>query len=138
MPIVNLKPAVQFVSDSKERGSNTDVLGFRRRGRPTACDRKRSAASPLVYHKAQSPGEKKTRPSRWDERAVLDGMCGVDQAACAFATTFLRHGLSTAIASSEARILAPAAITDTRSQVPEDCCISFATGTSRGAVPLAV
>src|SRR3569833_2337018 len=39
----------------------------------------------------------------------------------AFATTIFRQGLSTAIASSEARMLAPAAIRKTWSQLPLDC-----------------
>src|SRR3954454_23284305 len=39
------------------------------------------------------------------------------------ATTTLRQGLSTAIASAEARMLAPAAMMNTLSQLPDDCCM---------------
>ena len=57
-----------------------------------------------------------------DERA--GPLSGSGQAAnCDLATTFLRHGLSTAIASTEARMFAPAATMNTLSQVPEDCCM---------------
>ena len=55
------------------------------------------------------------------ETLALALMYGVT--AFAVSTTLLRHGLSTAIASNEARIFAPAAITNTRSQLPEDCCM---------------
>ena len=59
-----------------------------------------------------------------DERAEIGPLSGSGQAAsCDLATTFLRHGLSTAIASTEARMFAPAATMNTLSQVPEDCCM---------------
>ncbi len=40
-----------------------------------------------------------------------------------FCTTTLRQGLSTAIARIDARMLAPAAMMKTRSQLPLDCCM---------------
>ena len=43
--------------------------------------------------------------------------------AIASATTRLRHGFKTTTASSEARMLAPAAMRKTWSQLPEDCCM---------------
>ena len=67
---------------------------------------------------------KENAPIPEDERACFEQAILSDQAAnCDLATTTLRQGLSTAIASSEARMLAPAAMMKTLSQVPEDCCM---------------
>src|SRR5215218_8912192 len=59
----------------------------------------------------------RTRPSRRMSAFLSNRRSGSGQAAiCDLATTFLRQGLSTAIASTEARIFAPAATMKTLSQ----------------------
>src|ERR1700738_3365239 len=65
---------------------------------------------------------KKKRPRPERGRALRsDGDNVVSAHALALATTVLRQGFSTTSASSDARILAPAAITNTVSQLPDDC-----------------
>ena len=68
------------------------------------------------------PGNKKA-PGLGPGASIRNDRGLLEPYATAFATTDLRHGLSTAIASSDARILAPAAMMNTRSQFPEDCCM---------------
>jgi len=90
-----------------------------RRGLPDEGVRKT-----LRYAREASRQEKRAHPAG-DERASFEPpILGLDQVAiCDLATTTLRQGLSTAIASSEARMLAPAATMNTVSQLPEDCCM---------------
>lgn len=67
------------------------------------------------------------RPPQTETPGVLPGVSTVGDAldayAVDFATTILRQGLSTAIASKDARMLAPAAMMKTLSQWPDDCCM---------------
>src|SRR4051812_31819125 len=69
------------------------------------------------------PARKKNAPIPGDERVLETPGRSDQKLAVAAATTFLRQGFSTAIASSEARIFAPAAMMKTRSHVPDDCCM---------------
>ncbi len=152
MPIVNSKICLVRSLGHKESGSNTDVLiashystparrvlqgAIRMSAFGTPEDRpprmlratgdqapvRRSARAdwPQVYGQRQRSRTKK-RPSQ-GMSALVGRPWRVGQDACAFATTTLRHGLSTKIASSEARILAPAAMMKTLSQLPDDCCM---------------
>src|ERR1043165_4731588 len=82
------------------------------------------------YQNAGCDGDR-ARPTRNKKRARprrMGAFCQINvpfcqTPTCDFATTVLRHGFSTRIASSEARMLAPAATRNTLSQVPEDCWI---------------
>ena len=65
--------------------------------------------------KTKTPGHEAGRP--------VGMKCGEARQTVDFATTTLRQGLSTAIASAEAMMLAPAAMMNTLSQVPDDCCM---------------
>src|SRR4030081_1401026 len=69
------------------------------------------------------PATKKKRPAQKAERLVWREATRCYPLATAFSTTILRHGLSTAMASSDARMLAPAAMMNTLSQLPDDCCM---------------
>src|SRR3569833_592372 len=96
-------------------------LGSKPKGRRSgSCGRRAKACSGI-------PGgaeAKEYAPIPEDERALLGNRSVWDQAAiCDLATTVLRQGLSTAIASSEARMFAPAATMNTLSHVPDDCCM---------------
>jgi hypothetical protein len=82
------------------------------------------AGEPVVFRTLCEVGRlrwaKKKRPAeagRWTWKS--SGLVY----AVAFSTTALRQGFSTAIASSEARMLAPAAMMNTLSQLPDDCCM---------------
>jgi hypothetical protein len=66
-------------------------------------------------------GAQKSAPTPKDERAFRS--CNGSQATCDLATTILRHGFRTTMASSDARMFAPAAIRNTLSQLPDDCCM---------------
>lgn len=79
---------------------------------------------PYAFRYTRGGPGKRNAPIPEDERAYLEITDPLDQAAiCDLATTDLRHGLSTAIASTEAKMFAPAATMNTLSQVPEDCCM---------------
>jgi hypothetical protein len=89
----------------------------------------RMGAAPVVccilhpfhqFRRVQGPKETKEKSARPRARRWIEAKLSY---AMAFSTTVLRQGFSTAIASSEARMLAPAAMMNTLSQLPDDCCM---------------
>ena len=86
-----------------------------------AAQLKKSAGSfgfPVLLYIRSKRKRPAVRPGVVREMVVWERAQTVD---CA--TTTLRQGFSTNNASSEARMLAPAAMMNTLSQVPDDCCM---------------
>jgi len=88
-----------------------------------SCDaaQQNARAGLLRIHGKRQALPKQKRPA--SQPGAMSGE-GTDWCqAMAFSTTALRQGFSAMIASSEARMLAPAAMMKTLSQWPEVCCM---------------
>ncbi|MGY3614314.1 hypothetical protein ACVJGD_000510 [Bradyrhizobium sp. USDA 10063] len=80
----------------------------------------RPCGSPAVTAISENRKHNKKRPAAG--RALDINCVARSYVALDFSTTTLRHGFNTMMASSDARMLAPAAMRKTLSQLPAVCC----------------